>query len=90
MHIRELPRDIGVEKAKQVFDFQEQGKADMAVGVAMAYAPAIDAACNHAMTRITDIALELGLSQDQTIELYRMYTLGVATTALIVMRSDEL
>jgi len=89
MHIRDLDISTGAEQAGKAFDFRQDGKGDIMAGISIAYSPAIEAACNHAAVRITDIAQELGLTLEQTTELYRMYMLGVSTMTLLSMIADE-
>ena len=79
-----LDPNNGAEIAQTIFDLQEKGHAETLAGLTMLKIPALRAAFTHAAVRVAEIAVELELSEKQTIALYQVYTLGACTTAMMM------
>ena len=79
----------GAEIAKTIFDLYEQGNTEILAGLTMLQIPALQAAFNHAVVRVVDIAKELELNDKQTIALYHIYTLGACTTAMMMSEGNS-
>lgn len=78
-----LPQ-TGADVANIVFDTYAGGNADIMTGMTTWQVPHLKEALSQAAERITHVAVELGMNEEQTMALFQIYSLGACTTTLVL------